>query len=59
MNEARLEKLKRLLDGRRQNLEQGLQENSDAQNSNALILIKEIWMSRGSVDKRCTYYRWF
>ncbi|WP_291936652.1 hypothetical protein [Campylobacter sp.] len=42
MNEARLEKLKRLLDGRRQNLEQGLQENSDAQNSNALILIKEI-----------------
>ncbi len=41
MNEARLEKLKRLLDGRRQNLEQGLQENSDAQNSNALILIKE------------------
>ena len=24
------------------NLEQGLQENSDAQNSNALILIKEI-----------------
>lgn len=42
MNEARLEKLKRLLDGRRQNLEQDLQENSDAQNSNALILIKEI-----------------
>ena len=42
MNEARLEKLKRLLDGRRQNLEQGLQENSDAQNSNALFLIKEI-----------------
>ena len=42
MNEARLEKLKRLLDGRRQNLERGLQENSDAQNSNALILIKEI-----------------
>lgn len=42
MNEARLEKLERLLDGRRQNLEQGLQENSDAQNSNALILIKEI-----------------
>ena len=42
MNEARLEKLKRLLDGRRRNLEQGLQENSDAQNSNALILIKEI-----------------
>ena len=42
MNEARLEKLKRLLDGWRQNLEQGLQENSDAQNSNALILIKEI-----------------
>jgi len=42
MNEARLEKLKRLLDGRRQNLERGSQENSDAQNSNALILIKEI-----------------
>jgi len=32
MNEARLEKLKRLLDGRRQNLEQGSRENSDAQN---------------------------
>jgi len=42
MNEARLERLKRLLDGRRQNLERGSQENSDAQNSNALILIKEI-----------------
>lgn len=42
MNEARLERLKRLLDERRQNLERGSQENSDAQNSNALILIKEI-----------------
>ena len=42
MNEARLEELKKILNERHQNLEQGLQENSNAQNSNALILIKEI-----------------
>jgi len=43
----RLEELKKILNERRQNLEQGSgrnfdAENSDAQNSNALILIKEI-----------------
>lgn len=32
MNEARLEKLKKILNERHQNLEQGSQENSDAQN---------------------------
>ena len=42
MNEAKPKELKKILNERRQNLEQGLQENSDAQNSNALILIKEI-----------------
>ena len=42
MNEARLEELKKIINERRQNLEQDSQENSDAQNSNALILIKEI-----------------
>jgi len=42
MNEARLEELKKILNERRQNLERGSQENSDAQNSDALILIKEI-----------------
>ncbi|WP_297895849.1 hypothetical protein [uncultured Campylobacter sp.] len=42
MNEARLEELKKIINERRQNLERGSQENSDAQNSNALILIKEI-----------------
>ena len=42
MNEARLEELKKILNELRQNLERGSQENSDAQNSNALILIKEI-----------------
>ena len=33
MNEARLEELKKILNERRQNLEQGSQENSNAQNS--------------------------
>ncbi|WP_298050372.1 hypothetical protein [uncultured Campylobacter sp.] len=36
MNEARLEELKKILNERRQNLEQGSQENSDAQNFDAL-----------------------
>lgn len=36
MNEARLEELKKILNERRQNLEQGLRGNSDAQNSDAL-----------------------
>lgn len=36
MNEARLEELKKILNERRQNLEQGSQENSDAQNFDVL-----------------------
>nr|WP_314234895.1 hypothetical protein [uncultured Campylobacter sp.] len=36
MNEARLKELKKILNERRQNLEQGSQENSDAQNFDAL-----------------------
>ena len=36
MNEAKLEELKKILNERRQNLEQGSQENSDAQNFDAL-----------------------
>ena len=36
MNEARLEKLKKILNERRQNLEQGSEGNSDAQNFDAL-----------------------
>ena len=37
MNEARLEELKKILNERRQNLEQGSQENYDAQNFDTSI----------------------
>ncbi|WP_299083385.1 hypothetical protein [uncultured Campylobacter sp.] len=53
MNEAKPKELKKILNERHQNVEQGLQKNSDAQNS-----CQCNWFNNGFLVNQSSHYLW-